>query len=363
MPLVGAYLAILYAYIVRIALIREWPEDGVAWLILWFLLIAMVAYIFSYPLMRDRVNRFYWWLQRWLFAFIIPLTLLLFVAIGVRINQYGFTENRYFVFLFGVWLLGISLYGLFSKRRNIIVFVSSFFILMLLSLVGPWSAFSISKQSQLNRLDEIIAAGHPHKGANSVIEYLIRNHGLGSLVGIVDLEQDKIADMYSYDQANAILDQLGIEDGREQLRPRREPEYQPQMFHLYLDGDNAVHDIKGFEYLVEIEYWSGNSQKHSFMHNDKEYVVGFDGAIISLNSGSAILASLNLEEVRQNLEKDEPEAADRDRYYEKKADFSDMRFDIEGDGLAMQVRFYDLRFQYSEAENVTADVLIDFADA
>jgi len=42
---------------------------------------------------------------------------MLFYAIYLRINQYDVTINRYFVVAFGLWLLVISLYYVFSKKK------------------------------------------------------------------------------------------------------------------------------------------------------------------------------------------------------------------------------------------------------
>ncbi|MDR0772292.1 MAG: DUF4153 domain-containing protein, partial [Candidatus Peribacteria bacterium] len=51
----------------------------------------------------------------------IPQIFMLFYAMYLRINQYDLTINRYFVVVFGIWLLFISLYFVFSKRKNLIV--------------------------------------------------------------------------------------------------------------------------------------------------------------------------------------------------------------------------------------------------
>jgi hypothetical protein len=46
---------------------------------------------------------------------------MLFYAIYLRINQYDLTINRYFVVIFGIWLLVISIYFIFSKKKNLMV--------------------------------------------------------------------------------------------------------------------------------------------------------------------------------------------------------------------------------------------------
>jgi len=46
------------------------------------------------------INRF----SRWFYFAEIPLVVVLLLAIGRRVQEYGMTENRYFVVLLGLWL-------------------------------------------------------------------------------------------------------------------------------------------------------------------------------------------------------------------------------------------------------------------
>jgi hypothetical protein len=52
---------------------------------------------------------------------VIPQIFMLFYAIYLRIAQYDLTTNRYFVVIFGVWLLVISMYFVFSKKKNLVI--------------------------------------------------------------------------------------------------------------------------------------------------------------------------------------------------------------------------------------------------
>jgi len=51
---------------------------------------------------------------------ILPLLAMMFIAMGIRINAYGITENRYFVLAAGLWVTGSMLYLIISKEpRNV----------------------------------------------------------------------------------------------------------------------------------------------------------------------------------------------------------------------------------------------------
>ncbi len=153
MPLITVYTSILYIYFVKILITRLWPEGLVAHLVLWYASISIIVLFFISPLRKNNwVSSFILWLPRAL----IPLLLMMFVAIGIRINNYGVTENRYFVVILGLWSIGIVLYYIFKRNRKNIILPLSLAILTILSVFGPWSSYSVSIQSQNKRFEEIV---------------------------------------------------------------------------------------------------------------------------------------------------------------------------------------------------------------
>src|SRR5699024_2541261 len=110
----------------------------------------------------------------------------------------GFTIERYFVLVLGLWLAGIVLYFIFSKAKNIKVIPASLCLIALLISFGPWGAFSVSERSQITRLQtylqqnellekEIIqpASGtisfEDRREISNVIRYLVYNHGVSGI--------------------------------------------------------------------------------------------------------------------------------------------------------------------------------------
>ncbi|MCS6820760.1 MAG: DUF4153 domain-containing protein [Microscillaceae bacterium] len=154
LPLVGIYLAILYAYGIKILIEFDLPKGWVVYLILVFSIVGIFSLLLTAPIQETADNKWIKLYVRGFYFALLPLIGLHFVAIGRRISDYGFTEQRYFVLVLGLWLLGICLYFLFSKAKGIKVIPISLAAVALLSSFGFWGAFYVSNQSQLNRLHQ-----------------------------------------------------------------------------------------------------------------------------------------------------------------------------------------------------------------
>ncbi|MCR4314091.1 MAG: DUF4153 domain-containing protein, partial [Candidatus Uhrbacteria bacterium] len=153
-PLVTLYFFILYAYTAKILIGFEWPEGSLAWMIIGFSFVGVLAYLTLYPLRETRP-----WVKYFgagLFMAMIPQIGMLFWAISFRLRDYGVTENRYFVLVFGAWLLVCAIYYLVSRAKDIRFIPMSLCLLALLSSFGPWSTFAVSEWSQVGRLEKIL---------------------------------------------------------------------------------------------------------------------------------------------------------------------------------------------------------------
>lgn len=154
MPLLIAYSAILYAYFVKIIVTRQWPEGMVSHLVLWFSFISILVLFFIYPLRRENQ-----WVQTFTCYFpklIIPLLLMMFLSMGIRVKTYGITENRYFVLATGLWVTANFIYHGFKKNANNVFLSVSLALVAILTVTGPWSAYSVSKYSQNQRFENIL---------------------------------------------------------------------------------------------------------------------------------------------------------------------------------------------------------------
>lgn len=195
-PLVAIYFLILYAYVIRILVTLEWPKGTLAYMILGFSFLGILAYAISRPLIQE--VRWVGKASQGFFIVLIPQIGMLFWALWFRITEYSFTENRYFVFVFGWWLLAMAIYFLFSRKKDIRLIPVSIFIIVFLASFGPWGAFAVSEKSQTNRLKklllkhEVLVEGKIKKTSKQIpledrkeisagIRYLVGRHGTESI--------------------------------------------------------------------------------------------------------------------------------------------------------------------------------------
>jgi len=153
LPFIIIYFFILYAYSIKVLLnFSTWPEWIISWMVILFSLFWYLIYIFSYTFEeKSSIVRVF----RKIFPFAVLFqTPMLFYAIYLRINQYDLTINRYLVVVFWIFLLFISLYYIFSKKKYLlyIPLLLTFFIMVI--SIWPWGVYSFPESRQLELLKQ-----------------------------------------------------------------------------------------------------------------------------------------------------------------------------------------------------------------
>ena len=155
-PLVVLYLSILYIYLAKILFTFDLPKGNVSIWILVFCTLGILTILLAEPFRNMESNwvgkfaKIFYWLM-------LPLLVMLWIAICTRVLAYGLTESRALVLYLAIWLTFISLYNGFYKRRSLLAFpISLFIITFLYQWGGPLSAHSISFKSQSTRTEEIM---------------------------------------------------------------------------------------------------------------------------------------------------------------------------------------------------------------
>lgn len=153
-PLVLLYLLILYLYVLKILFQWSWPDGWVAMPIFILAVISLLTFVLSLPLTaEEQWARLY---HRWIFLALLPLSIVLFLALEVRVSTYGMTIHRYLGLALAIWLFGNSLAGLLRPRLHMAWIPGSLLAVALWSiLTGPFGAFGWSQRSQLQRIDTI----------------------------------------------------------------------------------------------------------------------------------------------------------------------------------------------------------------
>lgn len=199
-PLVTIYMLILTAYLARILITRVWPSGWIGYLVSSVAAAGILSLLLLYPIEEREENRWVRRYARWFYFGLIPADIMLMLAIFKRIQQYSFTEPRYFLVVLSLWLAGISLFYVISRSRNIKVIPASLAIIALATFVGPWSAYAVSRQSQTARLEGLLqrngmlvdgqvqrpageVPAEDRKEIGAVVRYLAMTHGTGSIEG------------------------------------------------------------------------------------------------------------------------------------------------------------------------------------
>ncbi len=157
LSLLGLYLLILYAYGTKIVLSWNWPKGIVSYLVVWVSVLGTLTFLLLYPYGKSTTYTWIDKLSKWFYAFLIPLLVLLFVAIFMRIDDYGMTENRYILLVLGIWLTMVCFFTLIGKT-NIKFIPTSLAIIIVLISFGPWSIFSVGEKAQVKRLEKILSS-------------------------------------------------------------------------------------------------------------------------------------------------------------------------------------------------------------
>jgi hypothetical protein len=119
-PFTTIYLAILYAYMGKIAFQWKLPEGMVSYLVLSFAAFGITSLIIVFPFQKDENSRWTYWYGRFFYFLQFPLLILLGIAIYQRVMDYGITFKRYYVLVLAVWLLFITIFMVMRKNRNLI---------------------------------------------------------------------------------------------------------------------------------------------------------------------------------------------------------------------------------------------------
>ena len=234
------YFLILYAYTLKIIFIGSLPHGQLAWFILFFSLVALLCYLFLTPYQ----NRF----KKYILLAIIPQAIMLLVALYPRLQQYSFTEARYMLMVYAIYLIVVSFYLL--RKDN----YKNFFILSTITLFFiSISSFEVAKISQKQNF--LTALGEYKNGnqsldikykLSSTIDYLSSRWGLSvfedMLPNIVkNINQDNRYRL-KYNIAQALgfkyVSRYGYENGDEQTKSEI----------VYLDSTQNYGDISQYKY-------------------------------------------------------------------------------------------------------------------
>lgn len=295
MPLITIYTAILYIYFIKIIVTWQWPQGLVSHLVLWYSVITAAVLFFIYPFIENNS-----WAKTFMRIFpkvLIPLIVMMFFSIGIRINEYGFTENRYYVVILGLWVFLVMIYFSLSKNLKNILLPMSLAIITFISAFGPLSSYSISKYSQNKRFVSIL-------NKNSMIsEGRITPNGNASTE-----DKNQISNILSYFKSKHSLNDVKYLPKNFNLEnmdkifgfsyEQSEYEYNSNSYYYYNDYKNNIPlDIKDYDYFFDSRMILPNS------YSEGQLSIEFysDSEILKLYDNGNEIYSKNLNDFYQKL--------------------------------------------------------------
>lgn len=314
LPLVTVYLLILYVYGFKILASWQLPHGWVSYLVICFSVAGIFSLLMIHPVKDNEQNKWMSIYSRWYFWLLFPLLILLAVAIYVRVDNYGITENRYFLIALTIWLFFTIVYFLFSKKKNIQWIPVSLSIVAVLSIFGPWGAFAVSENSQVERLEKLLSENNilqngkivPAKDTisfkaeaeiASIIRYFDQSHGYKKIQPWFDKDLEKLfADKDSVDEyvykPEIVLNEMGLQNNygwRES-----DEEYYQKNFNYYAAHESNI-IISGYDEMTQINVYSFNNSldetKYIYLSSDTLIFVFNtykDSYIIKDNNGTNI---------------------------------------------------------------------------
>lgn len=154
-PLLLIYSLILLAYTAQIVITQRLPEGMIGWMVLGFVVIGAATWLVLHPpFMRTRplVRLFRRW---WFWLTLIPLALF-FVAVAIRINAYGLTDERMLLAAGGIWAALLAVIFLVGRGDIRLIPALAGLILLLLS-IGPWNYANLPIAQQIARLEALLS--------------------------------------------------------------------------------------------------------------------------------------------------------------------------------------------------------------
>lgn len=285
-PLLLVYLTILYFYGGKIILTWDWPKGIVSYMIIAISVLGIFTYLLLFPIRDLKESSWIKTFYRAFYFLLFPLIVLLFLAIGIRVQEYGLTVNRYIILLMGIWLTFIALYFIFGKAKikTIPISLAAF---MIFGSFGPWSMFNLSESNQLDRLENILQEENILRDGKiqREVKWEITEVNKFEAIGSKSTNQ---LDAEALDEVNSIVQYLEDYHGLEAVLDWFEQDLsalyrkasEKNGIYFYIDYSQLVIESMGLkfipDYLIGQDYPSDKYFSYAIEQESIRIITGFD---------------------------------------------------------------------------------------
>jgi hypothetical protein len=348
-PLVAIYLAILTIYLVKVIATAVWPSGWIGWMVSSVAVVGILALLLVWPVANRIENRWVATYTRWFFIFMIPAIVMLLLAVYKRIDQYGVTENRYFLATLSLWLAAVAVYFIVSQKRRIKVIPMTLCAVAFATSFGPWGAYTISRKSQTARLERLMEANgilvdgaiakataevplDDRREISAISLYLVRYHGRKAFDRWIDSGGIQPADSAvshgrDQDAARSIVYAMGLDYVESWAHaPGREGR-----FNYTIDRGTQVFEIEGADYMVRLV-----SKKGVRDVGTTGLVVSWEDSVgVVLRDSTDVVAVASVDSLFAQIERDQA-------WNERAMPAGVMRVSAEGERVRLTVYFTQL---------------------
>ena len=352
-PLAALYIVILYAYAIKILVRWQLPEGWVSYLIIALSGLIFLIQFIIHPVRHTHESRIIRRFTPFCYYLLLPLLPLLYTAIYRRVADYGITEKRYFLIVLACFITVSAIYLLWSRKKQLRFLPISLFALILLTSVGPWGAFSVSENSQLDQMQKAVnafAKAKKEQTQKSVDTAQISQeqfHHFRSITSYL-YDRDKLAEakeflgydpVKKFDNANgysisdSIIKQMGIE-------VKERSNYPGGTINYYTDNAESL-DIKGFDQMKDL-YISKAKEDEIRIYEDYGLKYNKGTTAVEIIKNGAITLSIPLNDFLNRLES----------HYgtnNSQVDNKEMRLDAEN--ASIKIRFIFKRISFIPETN------------
>ncbi|MCK4661487.1 MAG: DUF4153 domain-containing protein [Bacteroidales bacterium] len=278
LPLLILYLIILYGYGTKILIQWDWPKGIVSYLISCVSVLGIFTFLLIHPYKFLKENS---WIKNFskIYYFILfPLIIILFIAIGMRIDDYGVTINRYVIVLLGIWLTIICFY--FSIGKTNIKFIpKSLAIILLLMIFGPWGMFSVSENSQTNRLINILEKNSILTDSKINNEVFWNIDSLPNFYSQKENINENLLDDSTHNEIKSILDYLDDYHGFSNIRPLFKQNID-SLINASIKSDKQLNEARIYMKTLGLKY------QHYYSSSESNYFTysSTNNKVISINN-------------------------------------------------------------------------------
>ncbi len=366
-PIVAVYLVILTVYMGKIVVTRTWPSGWIGYLVSSVSALGILSLLLVYPIQDREENRWIRSYGRWFYVALFPSIVMLLMAIWKRIDQYGVTENRYFIVVLSLWLAGVAAFFALTRSRNIRVIPATLCLLAFVTAAGPWGAYQVAERSQVARLKAHLVRARvltndrvgrvegrideeDQRQISAGLDYLLETHGTGSIDrwfegGLAAIDTLSVGGEPSRrhqvpDRAARIMTAMGLE------YVERGQVGSPDQFAVFLDLSRVVLPVEGFDYVFQV---NRDALPDTVRIGDDDYLVSYDETrpALSIQRGDEATTVIPLADL---LERVRNYPRQRPGVPVESADV--LRLDYRSEGVAVRIFFTSLTGR--EADGVPA---------